>query len=222
MSNVLCILGHSGVRAVDEGRQKTQVIAGNSKRLWSYDGKALKDLSLPPNPLLRLYFLACIFSEYKHGDTCIFSEIKMPPFLCQGLVRLQVFSLSLRYFLNEELNEAERRPIPPAIWSQQDVEFYPDSIRSNPFYFIVLPKRHPLRKIGAETKRYIDTEKAIICASMKDAGISYPEINNKFGWKPQKDSYGQKTRYPTAYHYVTMGRKLISPSDAKSKSNSTS
>jgi len=205
--------------AVDEGRQQTQVITNNGKNVWSYAGEALKAIALPPDPLLRLYFLACIFSEYKHGDNYYYDEIKLPASLCQALRRLQGFPVKLRYLLNEELTEKERRPIPPEIWSRQDVEFYQNSIKIKFNYFIVLSRHHPLRQIGSKKKRSIDIERARLCAQMKDSGISYAEINSKFGWKPQKNSYGQKIRYPTAYRYVASGRKLLSAHEMKVKNN---
>ena len=203
-------------KAVDEGRQQTQVIDGNSKRLWSYAGKALKNLPLPPNPILRLYFLACIFSEYTYGGTYVFSKIKVPLFLCQGLPRLKVFPVYLKCLQNWP----ELKPLPPAIWSRQDVEFYRDSIRNKPFFDIVLSRHHPLRQIGSKIRRSIDTDKAIFCARMIDNGATYKEINDKFGWKPQKDNYGQKRRYPTAYRYVVLGKKLLKAIEAKSTSSS--
>jgi hypothetical protein len=203
-------------KAIDEGRQQAQLTLANSKRLWSYAGRVLKSLGLPPEPLLRLYFLACVFSEYKRGDTYVFSEIKVPRFLCQGLSRLRVFPAELGYLLKE----AAPRPFPPAIWSRQDIEFYRYLVPFFGEHIIVLSKRHPLRQIGAKTKRSIDTDKAIFCARMKDTSASYKEISDKFGWKPQKDSYGRKTRYPTAYRYVALGRKLLSASEVKSKSTS--
>jgi hypothetical protein len=206
-------------KAVDEGRQQTQVIGGNSKRLWSYAGKVLKSLPLPPNPLLRLYFLACTFSEYTYEGNYVFSEIKVPPFLCQGLPKLKVFPASLRCLLNWP----ELKVSPPEIWSQQDIKFYRDSIGSKTIFYdrnIILSSRHPLRKIGSKMKRSIDTDKTIFCARMKDAGATSKEINDKFGWKPQKDNYGQKRRYPTAYRYVVLGKKLLKAIEAKSTSSS--
>lgn len=203
-------------KAVDEGRQQIQAIGGNSKRLWSYAGKVLKNLPLPPNPILRLYFLACIFSEYTYGGTYVFSEIKVPPFLCQELPRLKVFPVCLRGLQNWP----GLKPLPPAIWSRQDVEFYRDSIRNKPFFDIVLSRHHPLRQLGSKMRRSIDTDKAIFCARMKDTGATYKEINDKFGWKPQKDSYGKKRLYPIAYRYVALGKKLLSAMEMKSKSSS--
>lgn len=203
-------------KAVDEGRQQIQVIDGNSKRLWSYAGKALKNLPLPLNPILRLYFLACVFSEYTYAGTYIFGEIKVPLFLCQSFPKLKVFPVCLRDLLNRPVPQ----PLPPAIWSRQDVEFYRDSIRNKPFFDIVLSRHHPLRKIGSKMRRSIDTDEAIFCARMKDAGATIKELNDKFGWKPQEDSYGRKTRYPTAYRYVALGKKLLSAIEVKSKSSS--
>ena len=113
------------------------------------------------------------------------------------------------------------RPLPPTIFSHQDVEFYRDSIRTLSYFGdfnMVLPKHHLLRRIGAKIKRGIDHDKAITCARMRDAGASYKGINDKFGWKPQEDSYGRKTRYPTAYRYIALGRKLLSASEVKPKS----
>ena len=143
-------------------------------------------------------------------------SVSLPPFLCQGLPKLKVFPVCLR----DLLNGPAPQPLPPAIWSRQDVEFYRDSNRSVPFFYIVLSRHHPLRKIGSKMRRSIDTDKAIFCARMNDIGASWTEINDKFGWKPQKDSYGQKRRYPIAYRYVALGRKLLSAIEVKSKSSS--
>jgi len=202
-------------KAVDEGRQQTQLIAGNSEKLWSYAGRVLESLQLPTKPLLRLYFLACIFSTYKHGDTYVFSEIEVPPFLRQALRKLEVFPVYLSYLLNEELNKAERRPLPPAIWSRQDIEFRQDS---NDKYIMVLPKNHPLRQIGSQMKRGRDPDIAIQCARMTE-NTTEAEINERFGWKPQKGVYGtrngkgvahiKRNRFPTEHSYVRWGRKLI-------------
>ena len=68
-------------------------------------------------------------------------------------------------------------------------------------------------------KRHTDPSKALLAARMKKDGLILKEINERFGWKPQKGSYGGKdgkrgayqtrNRFPTASHYVRLGKKFL-------------
>jgi hypothetical protein len=197
------------LKAVDEARQKQLALHTDSRGMWSYAGKAVKDLRLPPIPLLRTYFLACVFSEYEYGGTYVFGKVALPPFLQHGFSKMKGFPNYLGYLLADPLRV---RPSPPSVWSRQDREFFRDSIKNEPFFEsfnIVLSKRHALRQIGSRAKRSISLDTAIACARMRDRRVPYKEISARFGWKPQKDNKGIRRRYATAYRYSALGHQIM-------------
>ena len=204
------------VKAVEEAR--TALSESDAETCYAYAGKALKTLRLPTKLALRVYFLSCVFSSYKHGEHFVFSEIRLPP-----LEKLKAQWPPYRV-------EVENwHPLPPAILTKKDVHrllhdhgYYGAVLGMSLSaaireifapYFMVVNQQHPVRQIGSKIKRGLDFGKAVACATMKES-MTYKEIGEKFGWAIQKDAYYRKKRYrcSTAYRYVRLGKKLISNS----------
>jgi hypothetical protein len=203
------------LNAVEEAR--TSLKNSEKETLWSYAGAALRTMRLPTKSSLRVYFLSCVFSSYKRGDTCVFGELRVPPEL-KG-------KLFINRSIRQEDDVSSQSPLPPAILTRKDVENllrdprYSDIFHRSldkkevrKFYtsrFILLNQEHPLRQITSKMKRYVNSDIAVACAKMKES-MTYQQLGDKFGWAIQKDAHGKRNRCSTASRYVQLGRKLRS------------
>jgi hypothetical protein len=208
------------LNAVEEAR--TSLKNSDKETRWSYAGAVLRTMGLPTKSSLRVYFLSCVFSSYKRGDTYVFGELRVPP------------ELKGKSFPNRGIGYKQDvsclSPLPPAILTRKDVENllrdprYSDIFRRSlgkkevrKFYmsrFILLNQEHPLRQIASKMKRYVNSDIAVACAKMKES-MTYPQLGDRFGWAIQKDAHGKSNRCSTAHRYVLLGRKLISASVPK-------
>lgn len=210
------------VKAVEDGRGWLCSDA-TAEASWDYAGAVLKTLRLPAKATLRVYFLSCVFSSYKHGERFVFSEIRPPP--------LEKWKPPWsRESTGRQVEVRNLHPLPPAILTKKDayrllnycrdfrvLNMSPsEAIRK--IYapgFMVLDQEHPVRQIGSKMKRCMSPDIAITCANLKES-MTHKEIGDKFGWAIQKGAYGQKGTYvkrnrcSTARRYVRVGRKLTS------------
>ncbi len=200
------------LKAMEDAR--LDLAASKVADAWDYAGKVLLSLGLPRKAVLRVYFLSCVFSSYRYGSDFVFSEIKMLP---PDKVKIPGSSVAKQggYW----------RPVPPAILTRREVrqelhQWSGDLMRSLcRDRFIYLSREHPVCQLGSRMKRFTDPSKALLAARMKKYGLTLREINERFGWKPQKGSYcvkdGKKgayrkrNRFPTARRYVRLGSEYL-------------
>jgi len=215
------------IKAVEDAR--TALGESDAETCYAYAGKILNTLRLPAKLALRVYFLSCVFSSYKHGDYFVFGEIRLPPpEKCKPM------------WSQDSLKVSYLRPYPPAILTKKDVHrllddhsYYGDALGMSLSAaireifaprFIVLDPQHPIRQIGSKMKRCMDTDVATKCAKMAES-MKYEDINRRYGWKPQKGAYwntnrgtrSKRNRFPTVRRYVRLGKKLLSNSPEESK-----
>jgi len=207
------------LNAVEEAR--TRLKNSDAEKRWSYAGAVLRTMRLPTKSSLRVYFLSCVFSSYKRGETYVFGELRVPPEL-KG-------KLFTNRGIRHEQDVSGLSPLPPAILTRKDVENMLGDYRCSymfdrsmnkevrKFYtsrFILLNQEHPLRQIASKMKRYVDSDIALACAKMKES-MTYRQIGEKFGWAIQKDAHGKHNRCSTARRYVLLGRRIINASAPK-------
>ncbi len=210
------------IKAVEDARGWLGSDA-SAEACWAYADAALKTLRLPTKATLRVYFLSCAFSSYKHGEHFVFSEIRLPP-----------PEMRKPPWAGEEIGSQVKvqnlRPLPPAILTKKDVCGLLSRCRDfrvlnkSPIeavreiyapYFMVLDQQHPVRQMGSKMKRGMNLDIAIACANL-EGSMTQREMGDKFGWKTQKGAYGKQGTYrkrdrcSTARRYVRLGRKLIS------------
>lgn len=121
------------VRAIADARLESYP---DSDRWWAYAKAVMRKLHFPNKPLLCLYFLSCVFSEYKITGAYCYENIELPPFLfdkydsfvasmAPAIARLYMFDFSgtgsIR--LSPDLMGIRERPLPPAVWNKRDVKF---------------------------------------------------------------------------------------------------
>jgi hypothetical protein len=220
------------LRAVKDARLESHL---DSDAWWAYAETIMRRLSFPSKPLLCLYFLSCVFSQYEINGTYCFDRIQLPSLLFDkfDLFNTKIAPAISRFVyahdflrirpirLCPDLMGMRERPLPPALWNKDDVEFalqWESHLVDNPYeglrkyyspFFLVLPLDHAIVEIATKGKRRIDDALAIQCAEMKDIeGKTYAQIAERFGWARQEDSYGKPTRSSTARRYVRRGRKL--------------
>jgi len=208
------------LNAVEEAR--TRLKDSDAETCWSYAGTALGALGLPAKWLLRLYFLSCVFSSYKHGDTYVFGEINLP--LKQEWKAGFLYDSSVR-----QPDASSFRPLPPAIMTKKDAEHLLSYCRNFHIlnkssaeafrkiyapYLMMLRREHPLRYVASKVKRCVDSDRAIACAKMKES-MTHRQIGEKFGWAIQKDAHGKRNCCSTSRRYVLLGRRLLSTSGPK-------
>jgi hypothetical protein len=204
------------LNAVEEAR--TSLMNSDKETRWSYAGAVLRTMRLPTKSSLRVYFLSCVFSSYKRGDTYVFGELRVPPEL-----KGKPFPIRSIWYKQDVSGVS---PLPPAILTRKDVKnllrvprysyIFHRSLDKEirKFYmsrFMLLNQEHPLRQIASKMKRYVNSDIAVACAKMNES-MTYPQIGDKFGWAIQKDAHGKRNRCSTARRYVLLGRKLISAS----------
>lgn len=207
------------LNAVKEAR--TRLKYSDTETRWSYAGTVLRTLRLPTKSSFRLYFLSCVFSFYKRGETYVFSELRVP------------LELKGKLFPNNDIGHKQDnpslRPSPPAIMTRKDAQNLLGYCRNSYVldispaenirkiyapHFILLNQEHPLRQVASKMKRYVDSDIAIACAKMKKS-MTYRQIGEKFGWAIQKDAHGKRNRCSTARRYGLLGKKLVSASVPK-------
>lgn len=220
--------------AVKDARLETSL---GSDAWWGYAKTTMKRLGFPSKPLLCLYFLSCVLSQYEINGTYYFTNIRLPFVLFDEFdsfstrmapaiwrfLKVDNFMMIKPIRLCPDLIGIRERPLPPALWNEGDVEFaleWESHYAGNPCeslrkyyspFFMMLAPGHPILEIGRKGKRGIDDALAIRCAEMKDIeGKTYAQIAKRFGWALQEDSYGKPTRSVTARRYVRRGRKLRS------------
>lgn len=220
------------LRAVKDARLQSHL---NSDAWWTYTKTIMRRLRFPSKPLLRLYFLSCVFSQYEINGTYCFANIRLPSVLFDKFdsfntriapaiwrfVNVHDFLKIRPIRLCPDLMGMRERPLPPALWNDGDVKLalqWESHYMDNPYeglrkyysqFFMVLALDHTILEIARKGKRRIDDASAIRCAEMKDIeGNTYAQIAERFGWALQENSYGKLTRSSTARRYVRRGRKL--------------
>lgn len=208
------------LNAVEETR--TRLKDSDAETCWSYSSTVLRTLGLPAKWLLRLYFLSCVFSSYKHGDQYVFGELSVP-------LQQKWKPSFLHNSIERQQDVPSFRPMPPAILTQKDAQCLLSYCRNFHIlnktpaeafrkiyapYFMMLRQEHPLRHIASKMKRYVDSDRAIACAKMKES-MTHRQIGGKFGWAIQKDAYGRRNRCSTSRRHVLVGRRLISTSSQR-------
>lgn len=234
------------LRAIADARLQSHL---DSDTWWAYVKAIMRKLRFPSKPLLCLYFLSCVFSQYEINGAYCFENIRLPSILFDKFDRfneriapaiwrfIYVFDfLRIKLIrLCPDLMGMRERPLPPVIWTEQDIQLMlrweshhgeytfisgqdvstktnkpQEQLRKyySPFFMVLAPD-HAILRITSKVKRKIDDALAVRCAEMKDIeGYTYKRIGEKFGWALQEDSYLKLTRCSTARRYVRRGRQL--------------
>ncbi|MCK4789105.1 MAG: hypothetical protein KAV87_35515 [Desulfobacteraceae bacterium] len=121
------------LRGVKNARLQSHL---DSDTWWAYAKAVMRNLHFPNKPLLCLYFLSCVFSEYEINGAYCFENIQLPPILFDKFDSLNTriagaiwrFTYVLDFLriglirLCPDLMGMRERPLPPAVWNEHDVK----------------------------------------------------------------------------------------------------
>ena len=121
------------LRAIADARLQSY---SDADEWWAYAKTIMRKLRFPSKPLLCLYFLSCVFSQYAINGAYCFKNIRLPSILFDKFDRfneriapaiwcfIYVFNfLGIRPIrLCPDLMGMRERPLPPAVWNEHDVK----------------------------------------------------------------------------------------------------
>jgi len=110
------------IKSVDYAREQSRFLGNDVDKWWLYARKALREMRLPGKPIICIYFISCVHSDYKRGKANIFNDIIIPDFLRDRFFSI-LKSLGQRDELIERLENNHRiKPLPPQVYNRSDIQ----------------------------------------------------------------------------------------------------
>ncbi len=109
------------IKSIDDARAQKQSLGNDVDKWWLHAKKALRAMRLPGKPIMCIYFISCVHSEYKRGKAYIFNDIIVP-----DLLRDRFFDVLKSWGEHDEvianLANARIKPFPARVYNRSDIQ----------------------------------------------------------------------------------------------------
>jgi hypothetical protein len=196
----LCTLDFKEEDYIDKyerGETRSQLLKQDLEQLCE-----TPNIKLPPDTWHVLYSILLCFDLEIVTDNDIF-QLPLPPSLARISIAPSTFNPIQENHLYLDVTFASKEDI-DKIWP--NVSLWQRKVRPHSIKRGYLPD---LLKDIKDGRPAIPDDICLQCVKLKEQGLTYLKIGEKYGWRIQLDAYMKRPRCRTAEEAVKKGRKLL-------------